>query len=220
MLRASAARVDMGAGRPGSVLAVLGVLGVCATRGPGLAAEGKTGGEAEWAEPWDGAVFRPPSALGAVGVARSPGAPRPRREARQILDSRGLSPPRFPKSTAACSTLTPWRLEIRSRWARYGSRLHPAAKPPCGPRLLQTPRALCSWPTVLPAEQSSPGHWVGGPPRPLRPRPSPGPTSLLPRVSDSEPQAAGGRAELNKASRFHPLLIPKEPVRAVGYGAP
>lgn len=80
MLRPSAARVDMGAGRPGSVLAVLGVLGVCATRGPGLAAEGKTGGEAEWVEPWDGAVFRPPSALGAVGVARSPGAPRPGRE--------------------------------------------------------------------------------------------------------------------------------------------
>ena len=80
MLRASAARVDMGAGRTGSVLAVLGVLGIYAARGSGPAAEGQTGGEAEWAEPWDGAVFRPPSALGAVGVARSPGAPRPGRE--------------------------------------------------------------------------------------------------------------------------------------------
>lgn len=70
----------MAAGRTGSVLAALGVLSVCAANGSGLVAEGTTGGEAEWAEPWDGAVFRPPSALGAVGVARGPGTQRPGRE--------------------------------------------------------------------------------------------------------------------------------------------
>nr|XP_020861688.1 alpha-(1,3)-fucosyltransferase 11-like isoform X1 [Phascolarctos cinereus] len=32
-------------------------------------------GEAEWAEPWSGAVFQPPAALGSVGVARSLGKP-------------------------------------------------------------------------------------------------------------------------------------------------
>lgn len=75
-----AARVEMAAGRTGSVLAALGVLSVCAANGSGLVAEGATGGEAEWAEPWDGAVFRPPSALGAVGVVRSPGTQRLGRE--------------------------------------------------------------------------------------------------------------------------------------------
>lgn len=70
----------MAAGRTGSVLAALGVLSVCAANGSGLVAEGATGGEAEWAEPWDGAVFRPPSALGAVGVARRPGTERLGRE--------------------------------------------------------------------------------------------------------------------------------------------
>lgn len=55
-----------------AVLTALGVLSVCAGSGSGPVAEGATGEEAEWAEPWDGAVFRPPSALGAVGVVRSP----------------------------------------------------------------------------------------------------------------------------------------------------
>lgn len=72
--------MDMAAGRSRAVFAVFGVLSVCAVSGSGPVAEGETGGEAEWTEPWDGAVFRPPSALGAVGVARSPGTPRPGRE--------------------------------------------------------------------------------------------------------------------------------------------
>lgn len=62
----------MAAGRTRAVLAALAVLTVCAASGPGPGTEREPGGEAEWAEPWDGAVFRTPSALGAVGVARSP----------------------------------------------------------------------------------------------------------------------------------------------------
>lgn len=62
----------MAAGRTRAVLAALGVLAVCAASGSGPGTERETGDEAEWAEPWDGAVFRTPSALGAVGVARSP----------------------------------------------------------------------------------------------------------------------------------------------------
>lgn len=72
--------VDMAAGRSGVVLAVFGVLSICTVSGSGPVAERETGGEAGWTEPWDGAVFRPSSALGAVGVARSPGTPRPGRE--------------------------------------------------------------------------------------------------------------------------------------------
>ncbi|XP_014716068.1 alpha-(1,3)-fucosyltransferase 11 [Equus asinus] len=70
----------MGPSRTGAVLAALGVLSVCAVSGSGPEAERETGGDAGWAEPWDGAVFRPPSALGAVGVARKPGTPRLGRE--------------------------------------------------------------------------------------------------------------------------------------------
>lgn len=70
----------MAAGRTRGVLAAFGMLSVCAASCSGLVAEGSTGGEAEWAEPWDGAVFRLPSALGAVGVARSPGAQRAGRD--------------------------------------------------------------------------------------------------------------------------------------------
>ncbi|XP_023060713.1 alpha-(1,3)-fucosyltransferase 11 isoform X1 [Piliocolobus tephrosceles] len=70
----------MAAGPTGAVLALLGVLSVCAASGYGSVAEREAGGEVEWAEPWDGAVFRPPSALGAVGVTRSSGTPRPGRE--------------------------------------------------------------------------------------------------------------------------------------------
>lgn len=70
----------MAAGRTWAVLATLGVLSVCAASGSGPVTEGEAGGEAEWAEPWDGAVFQPPSALGAVGVARSPETLWPRKE--------------------------------------------------------------------------------------------------------------------------------------------
>lgn len=74
------ALVNMAAGRARAVLAALGVLSVCEAGGFGPVGKGKTGAEAEWAEPWDGAVFGPPSALGAVGVARSSGFPRPGKE--------------------------------------------------------------------------------------------------------------------------------------------
>ncbi|XP_073935306.1 GDP-fucose protein O-fucosyltransferase 4 isoform X1 [Castor canadensis] len=74
------ARVDMAAGCAGAVLAALGVLSVCAASSSGPEVQREAGGEAEWAEPWDGAVFRPPSALGAVGAVRGPGTPRPGRE--------------------------------------------------------------------------------------------------------------------------------------------
>ncbi|KAM9196999.1 GDP-fucose protein O-fucosyltransferase 4 [Dugong dugon] len=70
----------MAAGRTEAVLAALGVLSVCSASGSGPMADVEAGGEAEWAEPWDGAVFRPPSALGAVRVAHSPGSQRPGRE--------------------------------------------------------------------------------------------------------------------------------------------
>lgn len=70
----------MAAGPTGAVLALLGVLSVCAASAYGSVAEREAGGEAEWVEPWDGAVFRPPSALGAVRVTRSSGTPRPGRE--------------------------------------------------------------------------------------------------------------------------------------------
>lgn len=70
----------MAAGRTRTVLATLGVLSVCAASGSGPVTEGETGGEAEWAEPWDGAVYQRPSALGTVGVARSPETLWPGRE--------------------------------------------------------------------------------------------------------------------------------------------
>ncbi|XP_045295594.1 alpha-(1,3)-fucosyltransferase 11 [Leopardus geoffroyi] len=70
----------MAACSSGAVLAALGVLSICAASGSGPMAQGETGREAGWAEPWDGAVFRPPSALGAVGVARNPGPLQPGRE--------------------------------------------------------------------------------------------------------------------------------------------
>lgn len=61
-----------------AVLAALGVLSVCSgSSSSGSGASGKAGGETEWEEPWDGAVFRSPAALGAVGVARGPGSPPP-----------------------------------------------------------------------------------------------------------------------------------------------
>lgn len=62
------------------MLAALGMLSVCVASVSGPVMEGEPGGEAEWAEPWDGAVFRQPSALGAVGVARSPETLWPGRE--------------------------------------------------------------------------------------------------------------------------------------------
>uniref|UniRef100_A0A2K6V1I6 Fucosyltransferase n=1 Tax=Saimiri boliviensis boliviensis TaxID=39432 RepID=A0A2K6V1I6_SAIBB len=68
----------MADGPTGAVLALLGVLSVYAASGSGPVVK-ETRGEAEWAEPWDGAVFRPPSALGAVGMTRSPRTPRPAR---------------------------------------------------------------------------------------------------------------------------------------------
>ena len=70
----------MGAGRTGAVLAVLGVLSVCAASGSGPVVEGDTRGGTEWAEAWDGEVFLHPAPLGAVGVARSPLTPPPVRE--------------------------------------------------------------------------------------------------------------------------------------------
>lgn len=75
----------MAASRTGLVLAALGVLSVSVTSGSRAAAGAARGGEAEWAEPWDGAVFRPPSALGAVGVARGPGRPWSGREEAEDL---------------------------------------------------------------------------------------------------------------------------------------
>lgn len=66
----SGSAVDMAARCTETVLAALGLLSVCAASSSGSGTSGKAGGEAEWAEPWDGAVFRPPAALGAVGVAR------------------------------------------------------------------------------------------------------------------------------------------------------
>uniref|UniRef100_F6RUA2 GDP-fucose protein O-fucosyltransferase n=1 Tax=Monodelphis domestica TaxID=13616 RepID=F6RUA2_MONDO len=61
------------AGRPGAMLAATVMLWVWSGGGaePGPEPED----EAEWAEPWDGTVFRPPTALGSVGVARSLGKP-------------------------------------------------------------------------------------------------------------------------------------------------
>lgn len=70
--------MDMAACYTKAVLAALGVLSVCsASSSSGSGASGKAGGEAEWAEPWDGAVFRPPAALGAVGMTRGLGSPPP-----------------------------------------------------------------------------------------------------------------------------------------------
>lgn len=70
--------MDMAACYTEAVLAALGVLSVCsASSSSGSGASGKAGGEAEWAEPWDGAVFRPPAALGAVGMTRGLGSPPP-----------------------------------------------------------------------------------------------------------------------------------------------
>ncbi|XP_075389723.1 GDP-fucose protein O-fucosyltransferase 4 [Tenrec ecaudatus] len=66
----------MAVGLAGFVLVLWG-LGVCLASGPGPVAELEAGGEAEWVEPWDGAVFRPLSPLGAVGVARSSGSAGP-----------------------------------------------------------------------------------------------------------------------------------------------
>ncbi|XP_012881052.1 PREDICTED: alpha-(1,3)-fucosyltransferase 11 [Dipodomys ordii] len=74
----------MAAGCARALVAALGLLSVCAASGSGSMVQEEAGEESEWAEPWDGAVFRPPSALGAVGVAQSPGTPRPGRE--QMVD--------------------------------------------------------------------------------------------------------------------------------------
>lgn len=67
-----------------TMLTALGLLSVCAASSSGSGVSGKAGGEAEWAEPWDGAVFRPPAALGAVGVARGPEFPPP--ESKETAD--------------------------------------------------------------------------------------------------------------------------------------
>lgn len=73
----SGSTVDMAAHCTETMLTALGLLSVCAASSSGSGISGKAGGEAEWAEPWDGAVFRPPAALGAVGVARGPESPPP-----------------------------------------------------------------------------------------------------------------------------------------------
>lgn len=65
--------MDMAVRCTEAVLAALGVLSVCSASSSGPEASR----EAEREEPWDGAVFRPPAALGAVGIARRPGSPPP-----------------------------------------------------------------------------------------------------------------------------------------------
>ncbi|XP_048195007.1 alpha-(1,3)-fucosyltransferase 11 [Perognathus longimembris pacificus] len=72
--------MDMAAACAGALVVALGLLSACAASGSGPVEQGEAVEEAEWAEPWDGAVFRPPSALGAVGVAHSPGTPWPGRK--------------------------------------------------------------------------------------------------------------------------------------------
>ncbi|XP_004583539.2 alpha-(1,3)-fucosyltransferase 11 [Ochotona princeps] len=88
-------RVDMAARCFGAVLVALGVLRVCAaSSGPGAWSE--AGGEAEREEPWDGAVFRPPSPLGAVGMARSSGGSQPAEVAADLPVLLWWSPGLFP----------------------------------------------------------------------------------------------------------------------------
>lgn len=85
----------MAACRFRAVLVALGVLRVCAaSSGPG--AQSEAGGEAEWEEPWDGAVFRPPSPLGAVGMARSSGGSQPAEVAADLPVLLWWSPGLFP----------------------------------------------------------------------------------------------------------------------------
>lgn len=65
--------MDMAARCTEAVLAALGVLSVCSAS----SSRSEASGEAERDEPWDGAVFRPPAALGAVGIASGLGTPPP-----------------------------------------------------------------------------------------------------------------------------------------------